>query len=262
MLFGLALASFTFGLSAVSETSLTWTMSLGILGSSLLLMLAYGLYSRRQPHPIVKTELLRFRTFRISVLGNLCCRLGFGGVPFLVPLLLQLGFGFSPELSGFLLAPIALGIFCGKPCTLPVLQALGYQRVLITNTILVGGIIWVFTGLEASTPMMVIALLTFFYGFVLSIQFGAMNSLAYAEISTKNLSAATSISSTLQQLSLSFGVAVSALLIRLFSSPLLGSLPLTPRVFHLTFFAVGSLTMLSSLIFLQLKTNDGQEMLS
>jgi hypothetical protein len=98
-------------------------------------------------------------------------------------------------------------------------------------------------------------------GFLLTLQYSSMNSLAYAEVSSDDLSAATSIMSTLQQLAQSFGVASSALFIRLFSFVFYGNLVLTPAVFHYTFFAVGFFTLLSTLVFLQLKPWDGQQLI-
>ena len=261
IIFGTSLAGFTFGLSALSETTANLSMALIILVISVLLLIAYGLHSRRQAHPIVKTDLLRLRTFQISILGNLLSRLGFGGVPFLIPLMLQIGFGYSAELSGLLMAPTAIGILIAKSIALRLLRMLGYKRLLIFNTLAAGLSIWVFTLITSATSIYVVGFLTFLYGFILSVQYTSMNSLGYAEISAENLSAANSIISTLQQLAQSFGVAISAVFIRLFSQVHSTNLVLTPAVFHHTFFAIGIITMASSLIFMRLKVDDGQEMI-
>lgn len=260
--FGAGLAGITFGLSSLSETTASSSMTFGIILLSVLLMFAYYVHSHRKAHPIVKTDLLRFRTFRVSILGNLISRLGFGGVPFLIPLLLQIGFGFPAQVAGMLLAPIAIGILLIKPFALPLLRLLGYKRLLIWNTLVAGISIWSFTLISAHTPIYIICFLTFFYGFVLSLQYSAMNSLAYADVSSENLSAATSIMSTLQQISQSFGVAVSALFIRFFSSLFAGQATLTATIFHYTFFGLGFFTFLSAFIFLRLDPDDGSEMLA
>lgn len=261
ILFGAALAGITFGLASLSETMVNRSIALSIILLSVLLLIAYMMHSRHLAHPIVKTDLLSLRTFRVSVLGNLVSRLGFGGVPFLVPLLLQVGLGYSAELSGLLLAPIAIGVLIGKPLFLPILRIFGYKRFLITNTFFAGLSIWVFTSIDTDTPIYVIAFLTGVYGFMLTLQYSSMNSLAYADVLHDDLSAATSIMSTLQQLSQSFGVASGALFIRLFSLIFYGNLVLTPTVFHYTFFAVGFFTLLSTLVFLQLKPEDGQQLI-
>lgn len=256
-LFGASLAGLTYGLSALSETTNSRAVALSIIIASIVLLIVYTVHSRHQSHPIIKTELLRFRTFRVSVIGNLFSRLGFGGVPFLVPLLLQIGLGFPPQISGLLLAPIAIGVLLAKSFAIRLLRLFGYRRLLIINTIFAGLAIWAFTRIDAQTPIYAICFLTFMYGLIMSQQYSAMNSLAYAEINPENLSAATSIMSTLQQLAQSFGVAVCALLIRQFS----GNTSLTIDVIHHTFFAIGLITLISTFIYMHLKQDDGKQMI-
>ncbi len=258
-LFGASLAGLTFGMSALSESTISHHTALTILLCSVILLIAYRKHSKRQAHPIVRMDLLQLRTFRVSVMGNLFSRLGFGGMPFLTPLFLQLVLGYSAQLSGFLLAPIAIGVVLGKPCTLYILRILGYKRVLIFNTLFSGFVITLFASINLHTPIYIIGMLTFLFGLVLTLQYGAMNSLAYADLSPENLSGATSIMGTLQQIAQSFGVAVSALLIHFYSTAF--STELTARVFQYTFISMGILTIISSGIFIQLKNNDGELML-
>ena len=260
ILFGAALAGFTYGLSALSETTINLFTPISIICMSITLLIAYILHSRKQLHPIVKIDLFRLKTFQIAALGNLISRLGFGGVPFLVPLLLQIGLGFSAQLSGMLLAPTAAGVLLAKPVSLRLLRFFGYKRLLIINTFFAGLSIGSFIFIDAHTSIYVIGLLTLFYGFILSLQYSAMNSLGYADISPENLSAATSIMGTLQQLAQSFGVAASAIFIRFFSSIVSKSTTLTPIIFHYTFFSISILTLISGLIFLRLNREDGQHM--
>lgn len=259
VLFSLTLCGITFGLSRLSESTADITTSLTVFLMAIFCFMAYLFHSRFQPHPIVKTSLFGYRTFQISAIGNLISRLGFGGIPFLVPLLLQISLGFSPELSGLLMAPTALGILIAKPCALPLLRQFGYKQTLMSNTFLAGLAIWMFMLISYGASIYLIGFLTFFYGFTLSLQYSLMNSLAYADIPQEHLSAATSIIGTLQQLAQSFGVAVSALFIRIFSYIFAG--PLTPLLFHYTFLAIGILTILSAFVFIHLKSGDGQQMI-
>ena len=259
--FGVALAGISLGLSALSETTVNNAIALSLILFSMIVFIVYCVHSRNELHPIVKTDLLRLRTFQIAVVGNLISRLGFGGVPFLMPLLLQVGFGFSAQLSGLLLAPVAAGVLLAKPCTLPVLRALGYKRFLMMNTVLSGVFMGLVACINVDTPLYCIGFWTFLYGVILALQYGAMNSLAYADLTSDSLSAATSIMATIQQLAQSFGVAMSALFIRLFSEGLFRNGALTPSVFHYTFLAIGFVTLLSSLIFIRLRDEDGQQML-
>ena len=186
--------------------------------------------------------------------------MGFGGVPFLIPLLLQLGLGFSAQLSGLLLAPTSAGVLLAKPASIRLLRLFGYKRLLLINTVLAGLSIWSFILIDSNTSISVICILTLLYGFIVSLQYSAMNSLAYADIPSERLSAATSIMGTLQQVAQSFGVAASAIFIRLFSSMFLEDSSLTPLVFHCTFFSIGIITMISALLFFRLKKEDAQHM--
>lgn len=256
LLFGSGLATLTFGLSLLSESN-TWPSSgLMIIAIALLLLGFYSKHSYHKPDVIVNISLLQSRTFRVSVMGNLCARLGFGGIPFLVPLLLQLGLGFSPELAGFLLAPIALGVLFFKPCTLSVIRFLGYKKLLLVNTLLVGLSLMSFVLINNTTPLYWIGLLTFIYGGLISMQYTGMSSLAYANLESQEISAATSIMSTVQQLAQSFGVAFAAILVRCFATQ-----TLSIAVFHQVFVVMGLVTFCSMIIFIQLKHDDGAAML-
>jgi EmrB/QacA subfamily drug resistance transporter len=262
ILFGTSLAGFTFGLSAFSEPAVSEHIVMLIIATSLGLLGAYVWHSHSQQHPIVKTKLFHSRPFQISIIGNLICRLGFGGLPFLLPLLLQVSLGYSSQLSGMLLAPTALGVFMVKPLSLRVLRFLGYKRLLILNTVLVGLVMWMFMSINSGTPIYVIGCMTFIFGFLISLQYSGMNSLAYAEIAPPDLSAATSIISTAQQLSQSFGVAAAAVLIRYFTPVgTTENFSLTVGVFQHTFFTMGIVTLLSMFIFMRLHPQDGQEMI-
>jgi EmrB/QacA subfamily drug resistance transporter len=261
ILFGAGLAVLTFGLSSFSETNVNISTACGILCIAIFLLFSYVWHSRGRKHRIVNTALFKSRPFLISILGNLFARFSFGGVPFLLPLLLQIGLGINPQLSGMLLAPTAIGVLLIKPFSLPLLRYFGYKRLLIYNTMLVGAAMWTFMIINASTPLIVIGLLTFGYGFLISLQYSGMSSLGYADLAPEDLSSATSIMSTIQQLALSFGVAVSAMLIRLFSAGPAGTLQLSVGVFHHTFLALGIFTWCSILLFLRLKPEDGNQMI-
>ncbi len=260
ILFGGSLAGFTFGLSAFSETSIKNSTASIILISALLLFIAYILHSRKQAHPIVNPELFQSRTFTIPVIGNLFSRLGFGGVPFLLPLLLQITFKYPAQLSGLLLAPIAVGVLLVKPFSLHILRLLGYKKLLILNTVLVSLSLLTFSTITINTPIYFIALFTFIFGFLISLQFSGMNTLAYSDVPAENLSSATSFLSTIQQLSQSFGVASGAILIGYFS-PGHGEFILSTKVFSHTFFTLGCITLLTAFLFMRLRNDDGEEMI-
>jgi EmrB/QacA subfamily drug resistance transporter len=262
VLFGSGLAGLTFGLSAISETTIKMTSSLMIILFSIGLLFIYWIHSRKQRNPVVNTKLFAFKTFRIAILGNLFARLSFGGAPFLIPLLLQICLGYSPLASGLLLAPTALGVLTAKPLSLNILRMMGYKQLLLVNTILMGFILWAFTFINHETSIYAIGSLTFIYGFITALQYTGMNSMAYADIEQHHLSAATSITSTMQQISQSFGVAICAILIQFFMFDYNGHSPVTIEALRDTFIVMGILTILSIVIFFNLQPSDGQEMLS
>ncbi len=264
ILFGGGLALLTFSLSELSVSTANEAFAVLLLICAFAMLIAYFIHAKKHPHPIINVDLFKLRTFRTSVFGNLLSRLGFGGMPFLLPLLLQVSLGLSAQLSGLLIAPMAIGILITKPWLLRLLKYFGYKRLLILNTFLVALCLWSFELIHPGVPLSLIACLTFVFGLLISIQYGSMNSLAYADLPSNRLSAASSMMSTTQQLSQSFGIAVSALLLRFYSasSTSADQVQYTTYVFHQTFLTLGFLTLLSTLIFRMMKTGDGHQMLS
>jgi len=261
ILFGGSLALLCFSLSELSESQVNIHAIVTLICISLLMFLLYVFHAQRKAHPLIQTRLLLIRTFQVSVLGNICARLGFGGMPFLLPLLQQVGLGYSADLSGLLLAPMAFGIIFSKLFTLKILRITGYRQYLLINTVLVAVILWSFQIINVHTSAFTIACLSFVFGVGISAQFNGMNSLAFADIREDDLSASTSITSTVQIISQSFGVAAGAILLRYYSSFSNQPSSLTINVFHQTFFTMGIITLLSSLIFMRLRSGDGEQML-
>jgi len=262
LLFGGGLSALTFALSDISESTDSPYKAMYILCIALLMLISFYFYSHNRKHSIIKTELFKIRTFRISILGNLFARLGFGGIPFLFPLLLQIVLHYKAEVSGLLVAPIALGVLIIKYVSTKLLRFLGYKRLLMINTVMVGIALWMFLLIDYNTSVISIVFLTFIFGCLISLQYSGMNSLAYADLSPSDHSSAVSIISTMQQLSQGLGVATAALLLRIYSYKSVPALSLNPNVFHYTFITMGFLTIFSTLIFIWLKPNDGYQMLA
>lgn len=261
ILFGGSLAMLCFSLSQMSESTVNLHAILLMIVISAMMLIGYIIHANKHPHPVINIKLFRIRTFRISVFGNLFARLGFGGMPFLLPLLQQVGLGFSAQLSGLLLVPMAFGIIFSKLITLHILRRIGYKRFLLINTVAVSLVLWTFQIINIHTSLYTIASLTFILGIFIAAQFTGMNSLAFAEISNDDLSASTSITSTTQVLAQSLGVAVGAILLRYYSTYSKQPSLLTPTTFHQTFFSMGVITFISALIFIWLRADDGKQML-
>lgn len=225
---------------------------------ALVLLGGYVAHARRKAAPLLQLALFKVRTFRVSVLGGFVTRLGFGGMPFLLPLLYQIGLGYPAWQAGLLTMPQALAAMGMKLFSRKILLWFGHRTTLLTNTVLLGLTMMAFSQIDRGVPIVAILALSFVQGFFSSLQFTSMNSLVFADIDDREASKASSISSTAQQLSLSFGVALGSLVAAWF----LGAIDQTrPEVaipaLHKAFFTLGSITIVSSLTFMTLKSYDG-----
>jgi EmrB/QacA subfamily drug resistance transporter len=229
------------------------------LALSVALLSAYAAHASRAKFPLLRLALLRVRTFRISVLGGFITRLGVGGLPFLLPLLYQLGLGLPAWQSGLLMMPTAVGAMGMKLIAPRVLARFGYRQVLVVNTVCIGITIGLFALVGPGTSVWVIVGIGLLQGVFNSLQFSSMNTLAYADIDQRDSSMASTISSSFQQLSMSFGLATGSLVTGWF----LGDVAQTDRVMvtsalHHAFLALALVTILSSLAFWRLRRNDGE----
>jgi MFS family permease len=212
----------------------------------------------RTPHPLLRLGLVRIRTFRVAVFGNLFTRLGIGGIPFLLPLLYQVGLGFTPIQSGLLMMPPALAAMTLKLWMPQILKRFGYRSVLIANTIALGLTIVLFAMVDAATPVWVIVAMTFAYGFLSSLQYTGMNTLAYADVNERQASGASTIASTVQQMAVSFGVAAASLAAALFIPDRMHATAAEMiHGIHLALMSLGALTIVSTIVFNGLKSGDG-----
>jgi EmrB/QacA subfamily drug resistance transporter len=258
VLFGSGIALLSYVLEVFGETTLSGREMLGLLAISGALLAAYGLHTKRTAHPLLRLKLLAVRTFRVAVSGNLFTRLGIGGIPFLLPLLYQVGLGFSPIQSGLLIMPQAFAAMSLK-LTMPlILRRFGYRSVLVSNTILLGLMIMLFATIGPGTPVWLIVLMAFIYGFLTSLQYTSMNTLAYADVDDHQASGASTIASTVQQLAVSFGVATASLAAALFipDHTHATALQLLHGI-HLALFCLAALTIVSTVVFARLKSQDG-----
>jgi EmrB/QacA subfamily drug resistance transporter len=259
VLFGSGVSLLSYVLEVFGETTLSGREILGLLAMSGALLGAYGLHSLRTMHPLLRLGLVRIRSFRVAVTGNLFTRLGIGGIPFLLPLLYQVGLGFSPIQSGLLIMPQALAAMTLKLTMPRILQRFGYRRVLISNTVCLGLMIFMFSSVNVGTPVWAIVAMAFVYGFLTSLQYTSMNTLAYADVNAGEASGASTIASTVQQMAVSFGVAAASLAAALFIPDKLHATgPQMIHGIHLALWALGALTIVSTAVFIELRAGDGE----
>lgn len=175
----------------------------------------YVRHAHRTPAPLLDLGLMRLRTFEAGVVGGTLFRIGVGASAFLVPLMLQLAFGLDALTSGLITFAGAVGALTMKPVAGAILGRFGFRPVLVGNAILASGVIAAVAFVGASTPHLVVSALLFASGFTRSLQFTSLHAISYADVQPADAGAATSIASVAQQVSLSMGVAIGALVLEI-----------------------------------------------
>jgi EmrB/QacA subfamily drug resistance transporter len=257
ILFGSGIGLLSYVLEIFGEHTLSSREMSGLLAMSLVLLLGYGIHSRSLEFPLLQLKLFSIRTFRAAVSGSFFTRLGIGGVPFLLPLLYQVGLGFTPIQSGLLVMPQALAAMSMKVIMPRLLRSVGYRGVLVSNTVILGVLLMVFATIGLRTPVWAIVLQAFLYGGFTSLQYTSMNTLVYADITEQDASSASSIASTMQQMSISFGVAIAGLATAFFIPTSHSNPAEMIHGIHKALIALGILTIISTIVFRSLKSGDG-----
>jgi MFS family permease len=258
VLFGSGIALLSYVLEVFGEHQLSGSAMLTLLVTAAALLTAYQLRATRIKFPLLKMNLLRIRTFRASVSGSFLTRLGIGGIPFLFPLLYQVGLGFTPIQSGLLMMPQAIAAMSLKVTMPRILRRFGYRTVLVSNTLMLGLLIILFATIGAGTPVWLIVVQVFIFGFFTSLQYTSMNTLVFADITDAQASSASTIASTMQQMSISFGVATASLATAFFIPDRFNTSAVEMIAgIHKAFLCLGALTIFSTLIFHELRKDDG-----
>jgi EmrB/QacA subfamily drug resistance transporter len=253
---GCGLALLEFGIESLGRNLVSGHIQAALFVGAAATLLAYGWHARRVPSPALDLNLFRTRTFHVSVLTGGVCRIGLGAVPFLVPLLMQLGFGLDALQSGLITFVSGIGAILMKTVSPWVLRSFGFRRLLIGNGLIVGAMIAGLSLFRADTPRGILYAYLLVFGFLRSVQFTSINTLGYAELTPAIMSRATSLSSVAQQLSASFGVSMGAAILALS----VGAGPVvTVADFRPVFLLVGLVPVLSVLGFARLRPMDGAE---
>ena len=259
VLAGLGIAGVAFGLSVLGLNFLPWWVVVALVVGGACFVAAYLVHARHTANPALDLSLFRIPTFRASVLGGFTFRLGIGAMPFLLPLMLQVGFGKSPFQSGLITFASAVGAMGMKMAAVTVLRRFGFRNILVTNAIISAGFLATCAAFTQATPAAVMVALLLVGGFFRSLQFTSINTIAYADIEPARASRATSLVSVGQQLSLSAGVAVGALAVEL-TERFRDAGPLAAADFPPAFLVVAAISALSVLIFAQLPPDAGAEL--
>jgi MFS family permease len=259
VLAGLGIGGMAFGLSVLGLNFLPWTIVTALVFGGACFIAAYLAHARRTENPALDLSLFRLPTFFASVVGGFIFRLGLGALPFLLPLMLQIGFGMTPFQSGMITFATALGAMGMKWATVIILRRFGFRNILVINSIISSAFLAVCAGFTAATPIALMVILLFVGGFFRSLQFTSINTLAYAEVDPRRIGRATALVSVAQQLAVSSGVAIGAMAVEL-TVHFKGGGPLQAADFPPAFLAVAAISALSVLLFARLSPDAGAEM--
>ena len=213
ILTGFGLAGVVYGFENLGRGMLPLAVIAGLFLGGAVCLLLYGLHARRAPHAIIDLSLLRIPTFMASTVGGAFIRMSMGATPFLLALLLQIGFGMNALAAGLMTFTSAAGALVMKATARPILARFGFKPVLVANTLVTGVIFMSYSLFKASTPQMLIVATLLVGGFFRSLQFTALNAMAYADVEQGRMSQASSLSAMGQQLSQSIGIGLAALLL-------------------------------------------------
>lgn len=251
------LACLLFGIETAGRGMLPRPAVISLLASGAVFMLAYLRHARRVAHPVLDLSLFRITTFRASIAGGFLTRTSIGALPFLMPLLIQLGFGMSAFSSGLITLSGAIGAIAVKPIASPVLRHLGFRSVLIANSLVAALLTASLALVGPLTPIAIIVMLLIATGFFRSLQMTAVNTMGYADMPEDAMSRATSLASVAQQLAFSAGIGMTALVLH-FALAFRGAEQLAAGDFAPAFLAVAALTASAGLIFLPLPRDAGE----
>jgi EmrB/QacA subfamily drug resistance transporter len=210
ILAGIGLGGIAFGLSVAGLNLLPWTVVVALIAVGSISMTLYVIHARRTASPVLDFTLMRLPTLRASIIGGFLFRLGIGALPFLLPLLMQVGFGLSPFKSGLVTFASAVGAMGMKTLAARIIRTFGFRNIMTINAIVSSVFLAACALFTASTPLLLIMIILIVGGFFRSLQFTAINTVAYAEVEPAQMSRATTLVSVNQQLAISAGVAVGA----------------------------------------------------
>jgi MFS family permease len=212
---GVGLSVLMLGLSSLGGHLMPGAITAGCIVLGALALAAYPRHARRTAHPVIDLSLFKQPTFHSGVLAGSLFRIGVGATPFLLPLLLQLGFGMNPLQSGLLTCATAVGAMFMKTLTTMILKRFGFRKVLTVNALVASAAVGVYGLFTAATPHLVIFLVLLVSGCLRSLQFTSLQAISFSEVTRETMSQASSIASMAQRLAQSLGVAIGAYALQL-----------------------------------------------
>jgi EmrB/QacA subfamily drug resistance transporter len=258
VLAGIGLGGIAFGLSVAGLNLLPWTIVVALVAIGTISMTLYVIHAKRTASPVLDFSMLRLPTLRASILGGFLFRLGIGALPFLLPLLMQVGFGLSPFKSGLVTFASAVGAMGMKTLAARIIRTFGFRNIMVINAVVSAVFLAACALFTAATPLLLIMIILVVGGFFRSLQFTAINTVAYAEVEPAQMSRATTLVSVNQQLAISAGVAVGAFCVE--STMLMRHVSeLSAQDFAPAFLVVALISAASAYFFYQMPDDAGHE---
>lgn len=255
LLLATGLVATSFALDGLSELSFQHATVLILLIFGLVSLVAYWLRAAQQPDPLFPPKLFETHTFSIGLLGNLFARLGSASMPFLVPLLLQVSLGYTPFHAGMMMLSTSAAAIVSKQLVTPLITRIGYRKMLVVNTVLVGLAMASFALISLKEPLWLMIIQLAFFGSVNSLQYTAMNTVTLKDLEGSEASSGNSLLSMIQMLAMSLGVASAGGLLATFLDAYGRNTGRELFAFHSTFICVGLMTAASAWIFWQLSAD-------
>jgi EmrB/QacA subfamily drug resistance transporter len=259
VLIGLGVGGLAFGMTVTGIKLVPTSVTVGLVAGGALATLAYVVRARRMAAPVIDLTLFKLATFRAGVVGGFIFRIGAGALPFLLPLLMQLGFGMTPFQSGLVTLSTAVGAMMMKWAVPRILRQVGFRNVLTWNALIAAVMLAACATFTRATPVPVMIAVLLAGGFFRSLQFTSVNVIAFAEVEPARMSRATSLVAVAQQLSLSVGVALGALALEIVLR-FKGQTGLVAEDFPPAFLLVGLVSASSILLFARMSADAGAEM--
>lgn len=253
------LASLLWGLERVADPRGDVLPTVGLIVTGLAAGWLAVRHLRRVENPLLDLSAFGVPTFAMSTLAaGTFCRVAINATPFLLPLLFQIGFGLNPVETGTLILVYFVGNLGMKAVTTPTIRRFGFRGVLFVNGIVSSAAVVAFAAISPETPMTVLVVLLLAAGLSRSMQFTALNTIAFADITAAQRSSASSLSSMLQQVSMLLGVALAATVLNV-AQALRDGASLALADFRAAFVVVGAVGLVASLRFLTLAPDAGDE---
>jgi EmrB/QacA subfamily drug resistance transporter len=258
VLAGVGLAGIAFGLSVAGLNLLPWPVIAALIGVGVVSMTLYLTHARRTSSPVLDFSMMRLPTLRAAIIGGFLFRLGIGALPFLLPLMMQIGFGLSPFRSGLVTFGSAVGAMGMKTLATRIIRAFGFRNVMTVNAIVSSVFLAVCALFTVTTPLTLILVILVVGGFFRSLEFTAINTVAFAEVEPPQMSRATTLTSVNQQLSISAGVAIGAFSVES-TMMLRGMTEISAADFAPAFLVVSLISASSAWFFWQMPDDAGAE---